>query len=283
MLLVHCHLIISRVGKIATAWARLVHRGTNRQVFDGEAPLGNDLHSSDNFPFGMWRPEKVHCFSLSRFFIVGAQHDAFSWRGGGPCIIQFLLFVVVCCLCFFVFLCSLPTSGDAPCPALKSNWAAIIVRIGDRMHALRMHFGTEDFGIFIWNNQVIWCTKKQDKPKSLTPQHQDIWGRAAGFGFSVTLSDFVAPYLMGQYQPLAGMSCRRPHHEEILCDCDLVVIQFLSIALFQDCFRIIHHPHQDITLSSLGANIATIFNCFIQLQNSRSINIRISNNFILQY
>ena len=53
MLLVHCHLIISRVGKIATAWARLVHRGTNRQVFDGEAPLGNDLHSSDNFPFGI--------------------------------------------------------------------------------------------------------------------------------------------------------------------------------------------------------------------------------------
>ena len=136
-----------------------------------------------------------------------------------------VVFAFCGCVLFvlFVFLCSLPTSRDAPCPALKSNWAAIIVRIGDRMHALRMHFGTEDFGIFIWNNQVIWCTKKQDKPKILTPQHQDIWGRAAGFGFSVTLSDFVAPYLMGQYQPLAGMSCRRPDHEEILCDCDLVV------------------------------------------------------------
>ena len=66
----------------------------------------------------------------------------------------------------------------------------------------------------------------------------------------MTLSDFVAPYLMGQYQPLAGMSCRRPDHEEILCDCDLVVIQFLSIALFQDCFRIIHHPHQGSLLIS---------------------------------
>ena len=146
--------------------------------------------------------------------------------------------VVVFCGCvLFVFLCFcdhflLPR--DAPCPALKSHWAAIIVRIGDRMHTLRMHFGTEDFGIFIWNNQVIWCTKKQDKPKSLTPQHQDIWGRAAGFGFSVTLSDFVASFLMGHYQPLAGMSGRRPHHEDILYDCDLVVGQILSIALFQD-------------------------------------------------
>ena len=154
-----------------------------------------------------------------------------SWRA-----LHYQVFAFV----LFVFLCSLPTPGDAPCPALKSNWAAIIVRIGDRMHALRMHFGAEDFGIFIWYNQVIWCTKKQDKPKSLTSQHQDIWGRAAGFGFSVTLSDFVATYLMGQYQPLAGMSCRRPDHEEILCDCDLVVGQILSIALFQYCFK--DHP-----------------------------------------
>ena len=155
------------------------------------------------FRLGIWRPKKM-CFF--RFFKVGAQDDAFSWRSGGPCIIQFLNLCFFVLFVLFVFLCSLPTSRDAPSPALKSNWAAIIVRIGDRMHTLRMHFGTEDFGIFIWNNQVIWCTKKQDKPKSLTPQHQDIWGRAAGFGFSVTLSDFVAPYLMGQYQPLAGMS-----------------------------------------------------------------------------
>ena len=84
----------------------------------------------------------------------------------------------------------------------------------------------------------------------------------------MTLSDFVAPDLMGQYQPIAGMSYRRSDHEEILCDCDLVVGQILSIALFQDRFRIIHHTHQEIILYSDEAIIAKILNLFFKLQNS---------------
>ena len=44
----------------------------------------------------------------------------------------------------------------------------------------------------------------------------------------MTLYDFVAQYLMGQNQPLAGMSCH----------CDLLVVQILRIAHFQECFRI---------------------------------------------